>query len=200
MLLDELKRILHLGGTLSGQVVDVAGFVELHDLPANLLSERGCVGALRRLGHRARGQFDILGRLQDGLCGLLGARDDGFDLTAGAAQHAACRRSRVLRTCLRPRAAHRGVDQVELVLVGLRLGDLCPRPLHLLARHCGARLDQRAQRLQLGHEIAVTRIGLDRGRRLHVASLDASLLFDAKNLALYRHDHRLLRSGLQRAL
>ena len=62
---------------------------------------------------------------------------------------------------------------LELGLVGVRLGDLRARLLHRLAVRLGARLDQAAQRLDLGHELVMAqrRFGLARGHgrraRLH---------------------------------
>ena len=86
-----------------------------------------------------------------------------------------------------PGALDRGIDQAELVLVGLRLRDLRPRALERVAVDLGARPDQLAQRLQLGHELAMLQRAFRVARGNALGRAPARALLDPKHLALNRH-------------
>jgi len=92
-----------------------------------------------------------------------------------------------------PGALDRGMDQAELVLEDLSLGDLRPRPLQRIAVDASARPDQVAQRLQLRHELAMPQRAFHTVRGNILGGTPARVLLDPKDLALNRHRGPLLR-------
>src|SRR4051812_33424891 len=73
VLLDELQRLKHMANALAGEILEIAGFENLHDPVLNVVGKPLLMAALGRRRQRVGGLVDLFGRLQDRLRRLLGA-------------------------------------------------------------------------------------------------------------------------------
>ena len=69
---------------LAAEILEIAGFVDLHHVVLNFLREAAFVVGLHGRGERLGAVVDHLGRFQDFFGGLLHAFDCGAELTGGA--------------------------------------------------------------------------------------------------------------------
>ena len=81
------KVAITLADALAGEVLEIAGLVDLHHVILDVLREAALVIGLQRGGERAGAVVDDLGGLQDFLRGLFHALDRGAEL-AGGVRHA----------------------------------------------------------------------------------------------------------------
>ncbi len=133
VLLDELQRRQHMGDALAGEVLEIAGLENLHHAILDVVGEPLSWPLLS-----AADSVLAAWSISSAAC-----RIDCVARSVPPTMAASSRPARAIcslpwrfgaeRGHLVPGALDRGVDQAEFVLVGLRLGDLRPRPLQRVA-------------------------------------------------------------------
>ena len=145
-----------MGDALAGEVLEIAGLENLHHAILDVVGEPLLVAALDRRRQRVGGLVDLLGRLQDRLRRLLGAADDGVQARGARARSVRCRarrrRARPFRLgCARPR---HGSGRARACRPAPRRSAPAPARAHRGPLPARGSISV-AQRLQLGHELAV---------------------------------------------
>ena len=88
LVLDHRHGADHIADALAGKILEIAGFVDLHDVVLDVLGQAALVIVLQRGGERPGAFVDDLDRFQNFLRGVIHAVDRGAQFV-GRARHAA---------------------------------------------------------------------------------------------------------------
>src|SRR3954454_7777683 len=205
VLLDELHRAHDLADALAGQVLEVAGFEDRDDAFLDIVGEPLLLIGRLHLGHRAGRLVDRLGGFEDLLGRLFGTADDRAELAIDLGHFAAVEALAMQCRDLALGAVDGVVDEVELDLQLLALLDLRPVSIEhgtgfgelvggggVDRRHGGAAGQRRgalrhlrADRTQLGHDLAMHRRSLL--NHFGAGHLADNSLLDTKTFAVNSH-------------
>ena len=166
LVLEHVQGADHLADALAGEILEIAGFVDLHHVVLDVLGQPALVVGLQRGGERLGAVVDDLDRFQDLLRGLFHAVDRGAEFV-GRARHAALLAVADQRGQIALVAGDGVVDERQLAL----------ETLHGVGGVAVAPFGQRAQRLEFVDR-RVTRFR--RGR-----ATAGEHLLDAENFTLH---------------
>ena len=154
VILDEVQDRQNLADTLSGEILEIAGFEDLDDNVLNILDQALLVLAGDRSGKSFRRLIDFFGCAQNFLCRLLRAYGD-FGQLIGNARH-----WRRIAWQIRPvgfdhAAANCADDQVKLRREAFRSGS--GGRFYFARKLCRRRRDHGAQCCKLVHQFGMAR-------------------------------------------